>query len=955
MKIGESRIAILGVLFTLLAFVLIQRLFSLQIINGESYLNDFTMQIKKEEVLKSTRGTISDADGNLLAYNKLAYSVTFEDNGTYETRRERNLSLNRSMYGLMKIIEEGGGSVVTDFGVELDASGEYAYTKSGTSLLRFKADVYGHPYIDDLTAEERNVTAPDMIEELCDEDHYGVTDDTYTAEELAEYELPASYTKEEILKLVAMRNAVAQNSYQKYKAVTLARDIDENTMATIMENKDKYQGVDVIEDTLRVYNDALYFAPVVGYTGKISQEELNEFEEEDPNTPYTTSDIVGKAGLEQHFEKELQGVKGLKTVYVDNLGKVLKIDSVTEPQAGDNLQLTLKRDLQIAAYNILEQYIAGIVYSMLQDVKEFKVDDTTSADSIRIPIYDVYYALVENNVLDMTHLKADDATELEKQIYQSFLSKEANVFAEIKNQLISSTPTPYNDLSTEMQAYMTYIADNMLRDETGILSSDAIDKTDEIYRAWEEGSISLQEYLTYAISKNWMDVTKIDVDSEYLDSTEIFGALADYIAEYLSADNNFSKKVYKYMIEEESLSGSEVCMLLYDQGILTMNETDYSNLASGAIGGYEFIAGKILSLEITPAQLALKPCSGSVVVTDPNNGDVLACVTYPGYDSNRLANDMDSDYFTKLAQDGSSPFYNKATQEETAPGSTFKLVTATAAIDQGIISMYDTINCTGKFEEIDPGVKCWIYPGVHGPETMTTAIRDSCNFYFNTLGYMMGTNSNGKYVDEIGVETLKKYAEMYGFDSTTGIEIWETDPRISDSDVVRSAMGQSRHGFTTTQLARYAATIANSGTCYDLTLLERITDADGNLVQEKQPVVHNQINMDPEFWDVIHTGMNLMVRDSSVFKESQNFDMAGKTGTAEETGMPNHALFIGYAPYNNPEMAIAVRITNGYSSGNAAAVANDVISYMFGLKEESEIITGTAMIKDYTSNQVRQD
>ena len=218
---------------------------------------------------------------------------------------------------------------------------------------------------------------------------------------------------------------------------------------------------------------------------------------------------------------------------------------------------------------------------------------------------------------------------------------------------------------------------------------------------------------------------------------------------------------------------------------------------------------------------------------------------------------------------------------------------------------------------------------------------------------MMGTNSNGKYVDEIGVETLKKYAEMYGFDSTTGIEIWETDPRISDSDVVRSAMGQSRHGFTTTQLARYAATIANSGTCYDLTLLERITDADGNLVQEKQPVVHNQINMDPEFWDVIHTGMNLMVRDSSVFKESQNFDMAGKTGTAEETGMPNHALFIGYAPYNNPEMAIAVRITNGYSSGNAAAVANDVISYMFGLKEESEIITGTAMIKDYTSNQVR--
>ena len=954
-KIGDSRIAILGVAFTLLACILVQRLFSLQIINGESYLNDFTMQIRKEEVLKSTRGNIYDSEGGLLAYNKLAYSVTFEDNGTYETRKERNLSLNRSMYGLIQIIESGGNSITSDFGIILDGSGDYAYTKSGTSLLRFKADVFGEPYIDDLTAEQRNMTASEMIEELSNSENFGLIDEDYTPEDLASYELPQSYTKEELVKMVGLRSAVAQNSYQKYKAVTIARDIDENTMATIMENKDKYQGVDVVEDTVRVYNDAIYFAPVVGYTGKISQEELEAFEDDDPNTPYTSSDIVGKAGLEQHFETDLQGVKGLKTMFVDNLGKVLKVDSVKDPQAGDDIHLTLNRKLQIASYKILEQYIAGIVFSMLEDTKEFDLENVATADEIRIPIYDVYYALVENNVLDMTHLKADDATDLEKQIYQSFLSKEAAVFSEIKSQLTSPVPTPYKDLREEMQAYMTYIVQEMLMQETGILSSDAIDRTDETYKAWTQGDISLQEYLTYAISKNWMDVTKIDVDSEYLDSTEIFSALADYIADYLSSDNNFSKKVYKYMIEEETLNGNEVCMLLFDQGILTMNESDYDNLATGAIGGYDFMRQKILTLEITPAQLALAPCSGSVVITDPNNGNVLACVTYPGYDSNRLANDMDSDYFMKLAQDGSSPFYNKATQEETAPGSTFKLVTATAAIDQGIVSEYDTISCTGIFEEVDPPVKCWIYSGAHGPESMVTAIRDSCNFYFNSLGYMMGTNSEGKYVDELGVQTLKKYAEMYGFDSTTGIEIGETAPRIADYDVVRASMGQSNHAFTTTQLARYAATLANSGTCYDLTLLDKITDSAGNLVVEQQPVIHNQINMSSEFWDTVHTGMNLMVQDSSVFKESKNFDLGGKTGTAQETGVPNHALFIGYAPYQNPEMAIAVRITNGYSSSNSAAVADDIINYMFGLKEESEIITGTATVKMFSGNQARQD
>ena len=196
----------------------------------------------------------------------------------------------------------------------------------------------------------------------------------------------------------------------------------------------------------------------------------------------------------------------------------------------------------------------------------------------------------------MTHLKADDATDLEKQIYQSFLSKEAAVFSEIKSQLTSPVPTPYKDLREEMQAYMTYIVQEMLMQETGILSSDAIDRTDETYKAWTQGDISLQEYLTYAISKNWMDVTKIDVDSEYLDSTEIFSALADYIADYLSSDNNFSKKVYKYMIEEETLNGNEVCMLLFDQGILTMNESDYDNLATGAIGGYDFMRQKIIYL-----------------------------------------------------------------------------------------------------------------------------------------------------------------------------------------------------------------------------------------------------------------------------------------------------------------------------------------------------------------------
>ena len=272
----------------------------------------------------------------------------------------------------------------------------------------------------------------------------------------------------------------------------------------------------------------------------------------------------------------------------------------------------------------------------------------------------------------------------------------------------------------------------MLMNDTGILNEDAIDKSDPVYEQWtEEESISLKEFLTYAISQNWIDVTKITDGSEYMDTEEVFTALSDYIASYLYDDNNFCKQVYRYMLKEKRLNGDDICMLLFDQGVLEMDTDTYNGLSAGSIDDCEFIRQKIYNLEIRPSQLALAPCSGSLVLTDPNSGETLACVTYPGYDNNRLANEMDSDYFTKLNMDKSSPFYSRATQEAIAPGSTFKIVTATAGYMEGVINIGEGINCTGKFD-IPPfdeqPINCWNIYG-HGVETLQTAIRDSCNYF----------------------------------------------------------------------------------------------------------------------------------------------------------------------------------------------------------------------------------
>ncbi len=943
------RTMILAGLFVVMFAAVAARLFSLQIIHGEDYLNNFAMSIRKTKTISSTRGEIFDRNGSLLAYNELSYVVTFEDSGSYSSTHERNLTLNSILYRAAKIIESHGDSLYNDFKVTLNDNGEFEYTARGFNLSRFKADIFGESYIDDLTTEQKNISAPDLIELLASEDYYALNDSKTTEQERIDYGLPTTFTREEMLQMVSLRAALAQNNYQRYNSTTIAKNVSEETVSQILENAVDMPGIDVIEDYERVYNDAVYFAQIIGYTGQISSEELKTLQEQDSS--YSSTDIVGKVGLEQVMETTLHGDKGSETIYVDNLGRTLSSEVTKDSQAGDSLYLTLDRDLQCAAYDILEQYIAGILFTNIIDTDEVNNEWNESADDIRIPVYDVYFSLFENNVLSVDHLQSKDASQNETHVYELFSQKCDQIFATLKDQLLSADPTAYRDLSEEMQVYQSYIVNNMLPD-AGLLNTDAIDTTDLTYKAWtNEETISLQEYLTYAISKNWIDINGIAENTAYMSSDEIYTALADYIQEYLIQDTDFCKRVFRYMLKEGSLAGNEVCLLLFDQDILTMNESDYNGLSDGSYAAYDFIRNKIYNLEITPAQLALTPCSGSVVITDPGSGEVVVCVSYPGYDNNRLVGDMDTEYYNNLVTDLSSPFYSRATQEVLAPGSTFKLVSAAAAVTEGAVGITEGVSCTGEFEEVAQPIRCWIYPGYHGTETLTSAIRDSCNFYFNEAAYRLSTTS-GTYDDDSGIAVLTKYAQMFGLGEKSGIEVAESSPQLATADALRAAMGQSNHAFTVTQLARYTATIANSGSCYDLTLIGAITDSNGNIIEQHTPDISSTVDIDSSTWDAIHTGMREVVQQHTIFEDYEGVAVAGKTGTAQEsTDKPNHALFIGYAPYDNPEMAIAVRVANGYTSKNAAAVAKDVISYYFNT-ESSEVLLSGHAIAVSTDNSV---
>ena len=945
-KIRIKRTTILVVVFVLMSGILVKQLFELQIIQGQDYISKFESRITKKRAINSTRGNIFDRNGEELASNVLAYSVTFEDNGTYDTTRQKNLTLNGVAYRVLKILEHNGDSISRDFHIVLDDSGNYVFdVDEGFTLDRFRADIYGQALIDNLTEKQKSATADEMMEYLTGKSGFSIAlygEDAYTKEELEAYDLPEELSRQEILDLAIMRYELSTNSFKKYMAVTIATNVSEQSVAAIKENQTELQGIDIVEDSVRKYIDDPSLGPILGYTGRASSEELTELRKKNPE--YANDAIVGKVGIEKYMETTLQGTDGEETVTVDNLGKVLKIDDSTrvEPVAGNDVYLTIDSKWQSAIYQILKQRVAGILLSKIEATKTYDYS-VNNAAQIKIPIYDVYNALISNSVIDIRKFSEDTASDTEKNLYAKFQQKQQQVFDIITNRLTEENPPALKDENDQVQEYLTYICNDLLRDTLGVISKNAIDTADATYKAWsQDESISLKDYLTYATGQNWIDISKISSEGEYLDSEEAYKALTDYIINYLKTDNSFSKLLYKYMLQEDTISGREICLVLYDQGILSKDDGMYDSLASGAMTAYDFMVNKIYTLEIEPAQLALEPCSASAVITDVKTGDVLACVSYPGYNNNLLVNDMDTDYYAKLSTDQSSPFFNKATQQTTAPGSTFKILSTIAGMSEGVIDDSTYIECTGSFDLVTPPINCWNING-HGSIEIREAIEQSCNYYFNMVGFKLGQDGEGNFSENRSLAALQKYASLIGLDKKTGIEITESSPHVSDSLAVPSYIGQGTNAYTTSQLARYATAIATSGTVYDLTLLGKLTDSRGNTLKEYEPDVINTLDVDSGVWADIHDGMYRVVQTHKQF-DGLGMDVSGKTGTAEVDGVyhPNHGMFVGYAPSTDPQYAIAVRIENGYASGNACLAAADIFKYIFELTDEGSILTGVA-------------
>ena len=936
-KLISSRLFILGGFLFFLFCVLGVRLFNLQIVNGEEYQETYMARTERTVSLTGTRGNIYDRSGNVLAYNELSYNVVIQDNGDYEMANERN----RMLLLLVRILNRHGESVEGEFQVGFDSSGKMVFTSaSETSRKRFLADLYGLRTIDELDDPEGKYPSDITAKEL-----FASRLSYYGLDELTDENGEAiSMTDEEALAVINIRYTMGLTAYRKYESTTIASNVSKETMTDVLENSADLLGVGIEESTIRVYNDSQYFSAIIGYIGKIWEDELETLRQSNPD--YELTDLVGKTGIEASMETYLQGKKGYQTMYVDNMGRILEIVDRQEPEAGKDLYLTLDRELQIGVYHILEQQLAGIITSKLVN-RDLEHSDYSKASNIPIPVKDAYYQLINNNVLDMEAFSAPEASQVEKSIYAKYSQARERIIEAIHSELLNEDAAPLETLPEDMFAYMQYIYSFLVSE--GIIMTGQISQDADYYQAWRDDTISLRDYLYAGIADSWIDTTKLSIESRYSGADDVYGRIVEYVMADLETDQSFAKRIYRYLINDGTITGRELCLALYSQNILAYDEGEVRMLEqNGEEYAFQFIRQKISDIEITPAQLALDPCSASCVITDVNTGEVLCLVTYPSYDNNKFSGTVDADYYNKLNNDLSLPLFNNATQAQKAPGSTFKPIMAVAALEEGVIGLTDTVDCTGRYTEITPNIRCWIYPGRHDELNVEQAIQNSCNVFFAEMAHRLSTDENGNYSPERGIEMIRKYASMFGLDETTGIEIAENSPQMTTENPESSAIGQGTNAYSNVQLSRYISAVANKGTVFKLSLLDKMTDSQGNLIEGFTPAVRSQIDIQDSTWNAVHTGMRRVISNGSASKIFNDLEVpiAGKTGTAEEVKNGhtiNHAFFVSFAPYDDPEIAVTVNIPYGYSSSNAATAAKSIYRFYYGYTDLDYILNNSAL------------
>lgn len=322
--------------------------------------------------------------------------------------------------------------------------------------------------------------------------------------------------------------------------------------------------------------------------------------------------------------------------------------------------------------------------------------------------------------------------------------------------------------------------------------------------------------------------------------------------------------------------------------------------------------------------------SGCAVVLDVHSGEILALASYPSFNLETFNSDYDKNYNNPY-----NPMWNRALSGTYEPGSTFKMVTALAGLETGVITTSTKMNCTGRYMYYEPDYMpyCWKHDG-HGITNVESAIKNSCNCFFYETGRLLT------------IDKLNEYTKKLGLGDYTGIELPGeakgiiASPEYVESlgetwwpgDTIQAAIGQSKNLFTPIQLANYISTLANGGTRYRPHLIKKIKEySSSRILKETSPEVIDNISMSDDYYRAILNGMKSVTEDGTAASAFEDFDISvgGKTGTAEVANGSANGIFVAFAPFDKPQIAMAIIIEHGSHGINAAPVARRIIEKYF--------------------------
>ena len=921
-ELCKSRIFVLLCGIFLLFFILLLRLFSLQIIHGQEYDASITASVSKTVNVPAPRGNIYDRYGRPLATNTVAYSVQIDDSITLDlTAYKENLILELTK----KLWEKGATPFDT---LPISSSAPYSFTFEGTEREQKKA----------AKAWIESQKLPDTIK---DEDAGAALN--YLFEK---YHAPAAYT-------MAQKRA-----YVSY-CISLS---DKNIMALTLALK--------LAENGETPSDELPLAREYPYTLQFNENQTRED---------NWKESIGMKDEELRYDS-LQTLDYLRDYF--GLPEGLPTDIVRDT-LGIRYSLYLQRYQQYksvtVATNISEKTLAYVEEN--QDIFPNVLVDTVSLREYTNGPYFAHilgyirqmteadYALYKND-LDSdgnpiyTQTDIVGQTGIEKLYERQLNGTDGKVSIEVDNQgrrmsVIDSTdPTPGKDIFLTLDSELQKVAYDTLEEQ---LRKSIIGNLTHSGK----NSVSIIDMYIAMIKANHISAAKLMRSTDGVQK-QVFDRFAAANPDFSKEDEDAISRVQAYLLDSVArgtFSTREALLVAIEQGTLTATEEEKSALQNGHISPLTMVLNKLNSGEFSPADTALDPCTGAVFVTRVGTGEVLASVSYPSYDNNELVNNFNNSYYNDLLQDGNTPLVNRPLKQKKAPGSTFKMVTALAALETGVITPNTHIRDGGIFKDAGtPYARCWLYSnngGTHGLLDVATALEVSCNYFFYEVAFRMGNAKDG--TTEAGITTLNEYMAAFGLNSLTGLELDEYAPtmaspyykerivktfnpdattsqtRWTDGDTIRAAIGQSVNSYTPAQITKYVSTLANGGTLYRLHMISQLQNPDGSLYYKTDEVAENVKNFQDANLKKVYQGMYQVASGprGTLRNSFKNFPVkvAVKSGTAEEDKTrSSHTWLVCFAPYEDPQIAITVLIPFGEGSGSPAPeVVKAIVTKYLGL------------------------